>query len=103
MHHRKFENILFFLCLWDVSNIVVSFMFIIVLLVLAILPGLYAWRRLPFELMALFLFFLIYMGGVTALLGIGRYFILLVPVFLLFIAYVFSKIVEIKISKNLSN
>lgn len=78
-------------------------MFIVVLLVLAILPGVYAWRRLPFELMALCLFFLIYMGGVTALLGIGRYFILLVPVFLLFIAYVFSKIVEIKISKNLSN
>ena len=92
-HSYRYERL-------DTYGYFIPNMFIFVLLVLSILPGAYAWRRLPFELMALVLFFLIYLGGLTVLLGLGRYFILLVPVFLLYIVFVLSKIVDIKISKN---
>jgi len=67
----------------------------LVLLIIIARPIFIERKKVPFEIIAVLTFALIYGLGVIALIGKARYFIMMVPSILLTVAYVLGKIVKI--------
>lgn len=61
------------------------------------------WTFIPNELKILLLISLIYIGGSSLVSAYGRMFLPVIPVFLIWICYIFDKFIEIKIIKNKKN
>lgn len=68
---------------------------ILVLLIVIARPVFIERKKIPFEIIAIFTFALIYGFGVILLIGKARYFIMMVPSIMLTVAYVLGKIVKI--------
>lgn len=62
-------------------------MFLVVIFLLLLYPTYMARRRIPFEIKSQLIFVLIYGLGMILLSGKGRYFVVMVPAIVLFIAY----------------
>jgi hypothetical protein len=73
-------------------------MFLIVLIVFSLYPAWVHRRSIPTELYLLILFILIYLGGTILVCCIPRYLIPAIPFMILWIAYVYSHFVTIKLS-----
>lgn len=74
--------------------------FIVVLALLGIYPALARFKTIPPELKILMLFSLIYLGGHILLDGRGRYLIPIVPIWILFYAFIYFRILHIKINNS---
>lgn len=74
--------------------------FIVVLFILVLFPAFISRKKIPFEIGAQLVVALIYGGGMVLLGGKGRYFMVMVPSMVLFIAYVLSNIVKISLNKQ---
>lgn len=75
-------------------------MFIIVLWILSLYPFLVMIRKkMPFELKAVMMFFLIYASAIVLLDGRGRNFIIFVPSIVLFFTFIYSKTVSLTFLK----
>jgi 4-amino-4-deoxy-L-arabinose transferase-like glycosyltransferase len=74
--------------------------FIMVLLILIAWPAFLARKKIPFEIKTLLLFSLIYGAGMILLLGKPRYFTMMVPSLVLFLAYGYTHILEFKTIKR---
>lgn len=72
-------------------------MFIFVLFVLSIYPAIVKYRLFPVELIALLLFDLIAFGGTSLLSAYDRQFRPLVPVILLWLSFIYVRVVKIQI------
>ena len=79
---------------------IVPNMFIFVLWVFCIYPTLRGLKMIPYEVNAMILFTLISFGGMTPLDGEGRYLWPLIPLFVLWIAFVLTRILKIEIRNN---
>jgi len=60
----------------------------VLLVLLSVIPAARNWRRLPWPLVVLLLTNLMYLGGTLILSAASRYFIMLIPIFVLWLAYV---------------
>ena len=76
-------------------------LFIIALAVLGIYPAYIRRKLIPKELIILLILSLIYLGGHTLLGGRGRFFIPVVPLWIIFYAFVYFRILEIKFNTSL--
>jgi hypothetical protein len=72
-------------------------MFIVVLGVFSIYPALLRWKSIPFELYTFMFIFVIAFGGTSLVSADTRQFSPLVPLLLLWLAYVYTRIIQIKI------
>jgi len=70
-------------------------MLIIVLWILSLYPFLLVRKKVPIELKAVMVFYLIYAGAIILLDGRGRNFIIMVPSLVLFFAYIYTNTVKI--------
>ena len=70
-------------------------MFVVVLFLLSIIPAALRARALPFELWALLIFALIAFGGSTLLSAFDRQFTPLVPVFCVWMGFVYTQVMPI--------
>lgn len=82
-----------------VFGYVIPNMFIFVLGVLSLYPAFLARKNIPFEIKVLMIFTLIYACGIVLLGGKGRHFIVMVPVLVVFLVYVYTNILKINIVK----
>jgi hypothetical protein len=71
--------------------------FILVFAFLSLIPTVINWRRLPFSLRFLLFFSLIYLGGSVLGSAETRMFTIIAPVFLIWIGYVISKVVQVNL------
>jgi hypothetical protein len=71
-------------------------MFLVVFLLLSVYPASLRYRAIPYEIRALLLFALIATGGTSLLCAYDRQFRPQVPIFLLWIAIVYSRILRIE-------
>jgi hypothetical protein len=76
---------------------IVPNMFIIVLLVLSIYPAILRYKIIPYEIYALILFALIAFSGTSLLSGYDRQFRPLVPIILLWLSFVYFRILKIEL------
>ncbi|SHJ60976.1 glycosyltransferase family protein [Pseudozobellia thermophila] len=83
----------------DTLGYLIPNIFIVVLALLGIYPAVTRFRTIPKELVVLMAISLIYLGGHTLLDGRGRYLIPVVPIWLCFYAFVYFRILSIKINK----
>lgn len=83
----------------DTLGYLIPNIFIVVLALLGLYPALIRFRSIPRELVVLMLISLVYLGGHTLLDGRGRYLIPVVPIWLCFYAFVYFRILKIKINK----
>ncbi len=60
--------------------------------------GLRKWRKIPGELLLLMIFILIYLGGSSLLSAVERMFYITIPVWTIYIAYVFENIIILNVS-----
>lgn len=72
-------------------------MFIFVLLVISIYPAILRYRSIPFEIYGLILFALIALSGTSLVSAYDRQFRPLVPIFLLWISFVYYRVLQINI------
>jgi hypothetical protein len=72
-------------------------MFIVVLLILSVYPAILRWRIIPYELLALLVFVLITYGGTSLLSAYDRQFRPLVPFFLIWLSFVYIRILKIEL------
>jgi 4-amino-4-deoxy-L-arabinose transferase-like glycosyltransferase len=70
------------------------------LMLIAIFPTLKNWRKIPFSLRFIFMLALIYLAGSSLLSGDNRQFLVAVPIFIFWIAYIFHKSLSFKITFN---
>lgn len=80
----------------DTLGYLIPNIFIAVLAILGIYPAIARFRKIPKELVILFLISLIYLGGHTLLDGRGRYLIPVVPIWLIFYSFVYTRVLSIK-------
>lgn len=74
--------------------------FLVVLLTLIAWPAFLARKKIPFEIKTVLLFSLIYGGGMILLLGKPRYFTMMVPALVLFLAYCYTHLLQISFVKE---
>lgn len=74
--------------------------FLMVLFVLIAWPAFRLRKKIPFEIKAVFLFSVIYGGGLILLLGKPRYFTMMVPSLVLFLTYCYTSLLQISYSKE---
>lgn len=74
-------------------------MFIIVPFVFSLYPAWLNRKSIPFEIVSLTIFSLIYFGGLLFVSAIPRFFILAVPFLLLWMAFIYSNFVSISFNK----
>lgn len=72
-------------------------MFIVVLLVLSIYPAILMRKIIPYEICALILFALIAFGGTSLLSGFDRQFRPFVPIILLWLSFIYFRILKIEL------
>lgn len=72
-------------------------MFIVVLALLGIYPAFIRRKTIPKELLILLFLSLIYLGGHTLLGGRGRFLIPVVPIWMAFFAFIYLKVLQIRI------
>ncbi len=72
-------------------------MFIVVFIFCSLTIGVVNYKRIPKELIFLFIFFAIYLIGSTALSAYRRMFHVTMPFWFLFIGYIFTNVISIKI------
>ncbi len=75
-------------------------MFILVLWVVCIYPTIRGHELIPFEIYVLMLFTLISFGGLSPFNGENRYLWPIIPIFILWISFVFTRILTIEIRKQ---
>lgn len=75
-------------------------MFVLVFMVITLGLGIFHYKKLPQELIILLLFILIYLAGSTLVSAFRRMFYITMPFWTVFIAYVLTNIVSIKIKHN---
>ena len=75
-------------------------MFIVVLMLLSIYPALTSWKQIPAEIWALILFLSLFIGGLSLLNGWPRHLIPVLPIFMLYLAFIYTHIVELRIRKT---
>ncbi len=75
-------------------------MFIVVLWLLSLYPFVLARKKIPFELKAIMLFYLIYASAIVLLDGRGRNFIIMVPSLVLFFSYVYVNALKSNLFKQ---
>lgn len=75
-------------------------MFVLVFIVISLGLSVFNYKKLPQELIILLLFMLIYLAGSTLVSAFRRMFYITMPFWTIFIAYVLSNIVSIKIKRN---
>lgn len=73
----------------NISTVFLSF--------LCLIPTLLNWRKIPFQIRFLLFFVLIYLGPTTLLSAYSRFFIVTVPILLLWIAYIIQKTMRLRI------
>lgn len=78
-------------------------MFVVVLILFSIVIGVLNYRRIPEEFIFLLLFFAIYLLGSTVVSAYRRMFHVTMPFCFLFIGYIFTNVISIKIRKNNSD
>jgi hypothetical protein len=71
--------------------------FIVVFAVLCLIPTFLNWRRIPFQLRFMMMFILLYLGGSVLGSAETRMFTVIVPVLLVWIAYIFSRTVYVNL------
>jgi len=71
---------------------------VVILTLLTLSAGLIKWRQIPGEILLLLLFILIYLGGSSLLSAVERMFYITIPVWTIYIAYIFEKIIDVNIS-----
>lgn len=72
-------------------------MFIVVLALLGIYPAFIRRKTIPKELLILLFLSLIYLGGHTLLGGRGRFLIPVVPIWIMFFSFIYTRILQIRI------
>jgi hypothetical protein len=72
-------------------------MFLVVFLLVSVYPAVLRRRAIPYEIYALLLFALIALGGTSLLCGYDRQFRPLVPILLLWLSYVYVRILRIEL------
>ncbi len=75
-------------------------MFLVVGMLLSIYPALTSWKKIPAEIWALTLFLSLFIGGLSLLNGWPRHLIPVLPIFLLYLAFIYTHIVDIRINKS---
>lgn len=65
--------------------------------ILCLIPTLLNWRKIPFQIRFLLFFVLIYLAPTTLLSAYSRFFTVIVPVLLLWIAYIIQKTMRLRI------
>ena len=75
-------------------------MFVLVFMVITLGLGIFHYKKLPQELILLLLFILIYLAGSTLVSAFRRMFYITMPFWTVFIAYVLTNIVSIKLKHN---
>ena len=72
-------------------------MFLFVLTILGIYPAVKRWRAIPFEMYVFLFFVLVTLGGTSLVSGYDRQFRPLVPVIMLWLSYIYIRVLNIKI------
>lgn len=75
-------------------------MFIFVTFILSIYPVIVRWKSIPFEIYALLYISLIAFGGLSLVSGFDRYFRPLVPILLLWLAFVYVRVFKIEVRQE---
>ncbi len=75
-------------------------MFLVVFIFLGVVISIRYYKKVPQEIIFLFLFILIYLMGSTFVSAYRRMFYITVPFWLLFFAYVFNNIITIKLNRQ---
>jgi hypothetical protein len=71
--------------------------FIVVLGVFSVYPAVLRWKSIPFEIYAFMFIFLVAFGGTSLVSADTRQFSPLVPILLLWLAFVYTRIIQINI------
>ncbi len=71
---------------------------VVILILLTLIAGIVKWRQLPEELLLLMFFLLIYLGGSSLLSAVERMFYITLPIWTIYIAYIYENILIITIS-----
>ncbi len=75
-------------------------MFVLVFMIISLGIGIFYYKKLPEALVLLLLFILIYLAGSTMVSAFRRMFYITMPFWTIFIAYVLTNIVTVKIKKD---
>ena len=75
-------------------------MFVIVSLCFALLIALLSYKKVPKEIIFLFIFFMVYLGGSSFLSAYRRWFYITLPFWYLFLSYVYDNLVSITIRRS---
>jgi len=78
-------------------------MFIVVLFVLSIYPAILKWKSIPYEIYTLFYFALVAFGGTSLLSAYQRQFRPFIPILLLWLAFVYTRILIVQFHPDLSD
>ena len=75
-------------------------MFVVVFIIITMAVSLVHYKRIPHELIFLFMFIFIYLSGSTIVSAYRRMFYITMPFWFFFISYFFNNIISIKIKQN---
>ncbi|NND15748.1 MAG: hypothetical protein HKN89_05445 [Eudoraea sp.] len=84
----------------DTLGYLIPNVFIVVLAILGVYPAIVRRKSIPKELIFLMLLSLIYLGGHSLLDGRGRYLLPAVPIWMIFFAFVYFRILQIRIKES---
>lgn len=71
---------------------------VVILILLTLSVGFIKWRQIPGEMLLLVIFMLIYLGGSSLLSAVERMFYITIPVWTIYMAYIFEKIITVNIA-----
>jgi len=75
-------------------------MFVVVIITIAFAFSIFHYKKFPEALILLFLFFIIYLLGSTLVSAFRRIFYVTMPFWILFVSFVFSNIISVKIKQD---
>ena len=75
-------------------------MFLLVFMLISIVPAVVAWQRIPVEIWGLMLMLALFIAGLSLLNGWPRHLVPVIPIFLMFFAFIFTHILSVRIKPN---
>ena len=76
---------------------IVPNMFIVVFMTCGLILSFLRWKNIPVEIKAILLFSAIYIGGMSLLSAVNRYILVILPPILFWLAFVFNRVLDIKL------
>ncbi|MCI4671323.1 MAG: hypothetical protein MRZ79_24495 [Bacteroidia bacterium] len=86
----------------DTYFFIISNIFFLFCLFMSLIPLYFHWKKVPYSIVALALFSLMYLGGTSLMAAINRYVVLTLPFITVWLGFVAEKFVVIKIKQDVN-